>query len=126
MNGATPVVDQLDDWLVDHRHIIIDLAIGVGGVGACATLVGCLVVLGAGAAAHWGSDQIWHDENSQSLDEVAFRTAFSALAGRLCGLVFGTGCARELLRSRSFASGAFGAALAALKQQILAELAGCA
>jgi RHS repeat-associated protein len=85
--------EDTGEFIVRNRHTIIDVGIGVVAVSGCASLIGCGAVLAAGAAAHWGTDQFVDDGRDLSVGGIAFRTIYSAAAGRICGIVFRQGCA---------------------------------
>lgn len=100
---AGETAGAVGDFVVEHRHDIVDVAIGFGaaaGLAACGLTVVCGVAVGAGAlaagvGAHYGSDAITGQE-SGSFGEYLTRSGVSTGYGLFCGATLGAGCGGQL------------------------------
>jgi RHS repeat-associated protein len=94
-------------FVVEHRHDIVDFAVGAGAalaIGACVASVACGVAAGAaiaggalaaGVGLHYGADAVTA-QDSGSFGEYLTRSAVSTGFGVFCGVTVGAGCGGQI------------------------------
>jgi RHS repeat-associated protein len=113
-DAAGDAAGAVGDFVVEHRHDIVDFAVGAGAavaIGACVASVACGVAAGAaiaggalaaGVGLHYGADAVT-GQDSGSFGEYLTRSAVSTGFGVFCGVTVGAGCGGQVAMRGWFA-----------------------
>jgi RHS repeat-associated protein len=105
--AAGDAAGAVGNFVVEHRHDIVDFAVGAGAalaIGACVASVACGVAAGAaiaggalvaGVGLHYGADAVT-GQDSGSFGEYLTRSAVSTGFGVFCGVTVGAGCGGQI------------------------------
>lgn len=105
--AAGDAAGAVGTFVVEHRHDIVDFAVGAGAaiaIGACVASVACGVAAGAaiaggalatGVGLHYGADAVT-GQDSGSFGEYLTRSAVSTGFGVFCGVTVGAGCGGQI------------------------------